>query len=254
MFCEACREAYPLVDGIPLMISAAERSGSGRDTFDSIAELYDTTLPAHVTEHYLDKRIALLSQCLKTGPVLDVGGGTGMLAQRLIGKGYQVLGTDASLGMLRVYRSRTSTVLAGALAHALPFRSQAFQGVVCVAMLHHIARPEAVRASLSEMYRVVRQGGVLVIWDHNPANPYWPVLMRRVPQDSGEERLIPLAEIYSGLREAGAKSIEAFKMGFIPDFAPAVLLPFLRRLEGALERVPLVRRWAAHNVVVVRKD
>ena len=41
------------------------------------------------------------------------------------------------------------------------------------------------------MVRVARPGGRILVWDHNPRNPYWGRLMARVPQDTGEERLIP---------------------------------------------------------------
>lgn len=235
------------------MVAGASRSEPGHDSFDAIAEIYDSTLPAHVTEHYLNKRLKFVDSIIKAGRLLDVGGGTGALAQKLMARGYQVTGTDASLGMLRIFKSKTSTVPAGALAHALPFRSETFQGVICVALLHHIARPEAVRASLAEMYRVLRRGGALLVWDHNPANPYWPIIMKRVPQDSGQERLIPLAEICTGLSQAGASSIEVFRKGFVPDFVPPALLPALQWLEDGLERTPLLRRWAAHNVVVAHK-
>lgn len=252
--CAACGEAYPVVDGIPFMVAGAERARAGKGEFDAIAHIYDRTLPQHVTEHYLDQREKFLSQRLAGSPVLDVGGGTGALARRLLARGYEVLGADSSLGMLRVYHSRTSTIPVGALAHALPFPSESFQGVVSVALLHHIARPDVVRASLGEMYRVLRGGGALVVWDHNPANPYWPVIMKKVPQDSGQERLIPLQEICLGLRQAGATSLEVFRKGFVPDFVPPFLLPALQGLERTLEGTPWVRRWAAHNVVVVRKE
>lgn len=235
-------------------MAGAEREATGGGSFDAIAPVYDHTLPPHVTEHYLNKRVKFIGEHVKGGPVLDVGGGTGVLARRLLDAGYHVVGTDASLGMLRVYQSRTSTVPVGALAHALPFRSQTFQGVVCVALLHHIAQPDAVRATLGEMYRVLLRGGSLVVWDHNPANPYWPVLMKKVPQDTGKERLIPLGEILQGLRALGCASFETFKKGFVPDFAPPALLPLMQWLEQALEAMPLVRGLAAHNVVVVRKE
>lgn len=253
LLCNACGASYPIIDGIPFMVHRTERPQPVDGGFDTIAQVYDSTLPPHVTEHYLNKRVRFIGERIHKGMVLDVGGGTGALAQRMMETGYQVVGTDASLGMLRVYRSRTSTVPVGALAHALPFRSEAFQGVVCVALLHHIAQTDSVKASLAEMYRALRRGGTLIIWDHNPANPYWPVLMKRVPQDTGQERLIPLAEICQGLRQAGARTVQIFKKGFVPDFVPPVLLPVLQRLEEAVERIPLVRGWAAHNVVVVHK-
>ncbi len=52
--------------------------------FDSIATVYDESLPAHVVEHYLRKRTAFIVATLPArAAVLDVGCGTGALAARL---------------------------------------------------------------------------------------------------------------------------------------------------------------------------
>ena len=73
----------------------------GSSHFDRITAQYNSSLPTHVIAHYLEKRLALLlSLAPPPGPVLDVGCGTGLLAWRLAGAGYQVVGLDASLGML----------------------------------------------------------------------------------------------------------------------------------------------------------
>ena len=71
---------------------------------------------------------------------------------------------------------------------ALPFADNSFDLTLTVATLHHLETPERVAATVDEMGRVVRHGGFVVLWDHNPANPYWPILMKRVPQDSGDEQ------------------------------------------------------------------
>jgi hypothetical protein len=93
----------------------------------------------------------------------------------------------------------------------------------------------------------------VVLWDHNPANPYWPVLMKRVPQDTGDERLVPLEEILSGVRAAGLRPFRVFRSGFTPDFLPVWLAGPWRLVERTVETVPGLNRFAAHNVVVARK-
>jgi SAM-dependent methyltransferase len=216
--------------------------------FDAIAECYDESLPAHVVEHYLRKRLAFIRRHTRPGPALDLGCGTGLLAERVTDVGYAVTGLDPSPGMLRrLNRRRPDIPAVVGDGTALPFRDGAFALVYCVAVLHHVAHPDAVRRTLLEMARVTRPGGAILVWDHNPRNPYWPLLMRRVPQDSGAERLIP------GLSAGGARVTASAQLGFMPDFAPRPLVGTVAALERLVEATPGLRRLCAHNVVLATR-
>ncbi|GAC1488858.1 MAG: hypothetical protein NVS1B9_09450 [Solirubrobacteraceae bacterium] len=222
--------------------------------FDSIAEVYDESLPAHVVEHYLQKRTAFVTRECPRGRALDVGCGTGVLARRLAAAGYRVSGVDPSAGMLDVLRANAPEIEAVVgSGTALPFADDSFDLVLCVAVMHHVAEPAAVRQTLAEMVRVARPNGQILVWDHNPRNPYWKHLMARVPQDTGEERLIGEHEVYDGLRSAGAEVVLSQQLGMVPDFVPPSALPLVAALERAVERTPLVRRRGAHRVVLARK-
>lgn len=253
--CPRCHAVFPVVQGIPLMFppDSANSVDSVVTLYDEVAPDYDQSLPAHIVEHYLRRRIDLIRACCSSGRLLDVGCGTGRLAARLVQTGYDVVGLDASPGMLRIMAANGRGKPVGGHGDALPFPDDSFDVVVSVATLHHIAEASRVAATISEMYRVVRPHGAVVIWDHNPLNPYWPSLMARVPQDSGEERLIPLEEIMGTVSKLRAKSIEVRRMGFTPEFIPPRLLRIWTILESMAERVPLLRNLAAHNVVVARK-
>jgi SAM-dependent methyltransferase len=222
--------------------------------FDRIAAVYDESLPAHVAEHYLSKRVAFVLAHCPAGRALDVGCGTGLLAARLAEAGYEVTGADPSEGMLEVMRRRAPRVTAvEATADELPFDDGAFDTVVSVAVLHHIADQSAVRRALGEMVRVCRPGGRVLVWDHNPRNPYWGPLMARVPQDTGDERLVPEHELIDGLTAAGAEIVLARQLGLVPDLVPRRLLPVAVGVEWAAERTPGLRRLCAHNVVLAAK-
>lgn len=222
--------------------------------FDAVAELYDEALPGHVTAHYLEKRVRFIVAHCPPGRALDVGCGTGVLAARLASCGYEMVGLDPSEGMLEHLRRGAPGVRAvQGSGSELPFADAEFDLALTVAALHHIADPAAVRETLHEMVRVVRPGGRILIWDHNPRNPYWPIIMKRVPQDQGDERLVPLEEILGGLTEAGAEPQLSAQLGLVPDFTPRRLLPAAAALERAAERTPLLRERCAHNVVLAAK-
>lgn len=222
--------------------------------FDAVAGEYDQSLPSHVVEHYLRKRTRFVLQHCPPGRAVDVGCGTGALAERLSAAGYEVVGVDPSARMLEVMRGRAPDVEAvQASGESLPLDDGSFDLALTVATLHHVADPQAVRATLAEMARVVRPGGNILVWDHNPRNPYWPRVMNRVPQDSGEERLIPLSEIVAGLSAAGAEPVLVAESGLVPDFVPRRAMPAARGLEGLVERTPGLRRLCAHNVVLAER-
>lgn len=223
------------------------------ENFDQIAAGYDDSMPAHVIGHYLDKRVRFVADNCSRGRGLDVGCGTGALAQRLAESGYRMSGVDPSQGMLDVLAERAPDVSAvRGSGTDLPFENDSFELVLSVATMHHIADPEAIRATLAEMVRVTRPGGQVLVWDHNPRNPYWKRLMAKVPQDDGSERLVPEEEVIRGIDAAGAEILSSEQLGLVPDFVPAALLPVAAGIEAVAERTPLVHRLCAHNVILAR--
>ena len=187
--------------------------------FDEIATVYDESLPAHVVEHYLRKRTRFIVEHCPPGQGLDVGCGTGVLAARLAGAGFEMSGIDPSDGMLDILRANSPEIQAvQASGTDLPFPDDSFDLVYCVAVMHHVADADDVRQTLAEMVRVARPSGRILVWDHNPRNPYWGRLMEKVPQDTGEERLIPEEEVIGGLTGAGARIVSSTQLGMVPDF------------------------------------
>jgi SAM-dependent methyltransferase len=224
--------------------------------FDAIAGIYDAVFPPHIIEHYLRRRASyVLRQAAAQGQsALDVGAGTGLLAERLSDLGLGVVALDPfpqMLGQLRQRRPDIETVVAH--GDDIPFPDDVFDLTYSVAVMHHIAEPALVRRTLAEMIRVTRPGGRILVWDHNPLNPYWSLLMRRVPQDTGAERLVPLPELVAGLREAGADILCTERLGLMPEFVPRWLLGPAAAVERAVEGTPGLRRFCAHNVVLAIK-
>lgn len=260
--CTACGRRFPIQDGIPLLFPEerpADWAATQTALYDGIAPHYDGSIPAHVAAHYLAKRVKLVTGLAPpAAAVLDVGCGTGTLTEAIGRAGYDVYGLDASTGMLAQLAAPTprragrGQPVAG-FGERLPFGDGAFDLAITVATLHHITDPGRIAATIGEMCRVTRAGGHVVVWDHNPKNPYWPLLMRRVPQDTGEERLVPQEEIVADLRAAGVTTIRAHRSGLVPDFTPPPLLGIARLVERVVEVTPGLNLFCAHNVVVSYK-
>ena len=254
--CESCEIQYDSANGIPRLFlsdEVGETTDRQQGLYDEVAHEYDDVFSAHVANHYLARRTEIIRGLLSEGLVLDVGAGTGVLAEWVTRAGFDVVAADASTGMLAEANARGLLGGAGCFANALPFADNTFHLAYSVATMHHLETEERVAGTIAEMARVVRWGGFVLIWDHNPLNPYWPILMKRVPQDSGEERLVSMGEIVRDCRAAGLRVRSRRRAGLVPDFMPASLMPIWTQVERLTEAAPLANLLCAHNVVIAQK-
>jgi SAM-dependent methyltransferase len=64
----------------------------------------------------------------------------------------------------------------------LPYDDSSFDAAYTIAVMHHVPPPQW-PAFLKEMRRVVRPGGLIVIFEHNPINPLTQWIVRTCPID-----------------------------------------------------------------------
>ncbi|WP_205471991.1 class I SAM-dependent methyltransferase [Nocardioides sp. SYSU D00038] len=78
--------------------------------YDALAGLYDETFPTAYGSETERAAVDLFATALREvpdrGPVVDVGCGTGHQAHDLAARGFRVVGTDPSAGMLERARRR----------------------------------------------------------------------------------------------------------------------------------------------------
>jgi ubiquinone/menaquinone biosynthesis C-methylase UbiE len=96
--------------------------------------------------------------------VLEVGCGTGLLLERIARFARSTKGIDLSDGMLEKARARGLDVTLGS-ATELPFADASFDVACSFKVLPHV---RDIERALSEMTRVVRPGGTVVIELYNP--------------------------------------------------------------------------------------
>ncbi len=135
-------------------------------TFDPIADRYDETRGGEARgEAYAEHLRRWLPG---SGPVLDVGTGTGVVALALRRRGYPVVGVDSSPPMLARARERLAGTVALADARALPFPASSFGQAIAVWVMHAVTDPVAV---FLEAVRVLCPAGRLLVCPVNRAAP-----------------------------------------------------------------------------------
>jgi ubiquinone/menaquinone biosynthesis C-methylase UbiE len=102
----------------------------------------------------------------KTLRIIDVGCGTGVLLKHILEHGHYAVGVDISEKMVEVAREATSGLFPGKSTclqgdiESLPFKSGAFDGVICAGVLSH---QTSNRNSVSEIGRIAKKGGFVVV-------------------------------------------------------------------------------------------
>jgi SAM-dependent methyltransferase len=103
--------------------------------------------------------------------VLDVGCGVGNSHGLIASQVALLAGVDISSACVDRARARNPTV---AYHHydgpALPFADGAFDAAFTICVMHHVPPPQR-QVFTTEMARVVRPGGLVAVFEHNPANP-----------------------------------------------------------------------------------
>jgi len=123
------------------------------DHFAAIAPLYARVAYSKTS---IMRELAVLPV---NGRLLDVGGGTGRVSSAIRDLVDEVVIADVSFGMLdKADRSSLKPVCGG--SESLPFADDSFERVIMVDALHHVIHHAD---SASEMFRVLKPGGLIVI-------------------------------------------------------------------------------------------
>ncbi|NJE61377.1 methyltransferase domain-containing protein [Thermococcus sp. 21S7] len=196
--------------------------------FDRIAcrydEWYRTKTGSYVDR--IEKWLVFSMLRSKSGRALDLGCGTGDYTLELKRRGFDVIGLDASEGMLKVARKKGVECIKGD-AYSLPFPDGSFDLVLSVTMFEFIHEPERV---VAEINRVLKPGGEVLIATMNGRSAWF--LFKRLKSLFVETayryaRFYTPAELESLLRNAGFVDVESAGVIYFPSF-----WPFLGLAEG----------------------
>lgn len=176
--------------------------------FDRAAEYYDRTrsLPADVQARVTD---VLAEELAGRGLCFEPGVGTGRISLPLHERGVPLVGADISMPMMARLVENAGGHAPFPLMRAdltrLPFTAGAFGAALICHVLHLIP---AWRAATTELVRVVRPGGVVVINLGGPPTGMGVEIFRELSRQAGERGLRPGAtepdELDGAMAEVGA--------------------------------------------------
>lgn len=149
--------------------------------------------------------------------VLDVGCGHGFVHPGLVAAGHEVTGVEIADKVLAIARRDNPAVHYCAYdGNTLPFSDGSFDVVIAMCVVHHVPVPKWA-AFVRELYRVVRAGGLIVIFEHNPLNPVTTYLFKYGfnGMDKGAT-MVRRQRLETLLRTAGCPSVRSSYIFFTP--------------------------------------
>ncbi len=165
--------------------------------YDQIAPHY-AARNNEIRDDLIDLAAQFLEMMDKPAHVLDLGCGAGRDMAWLEDRGASVVGADLSTNMLSHARQLVRGPLVQADMLMLPFPSERFSGVWCMASLLHLPKAEA-HSALAEIKRVLAPGGALSLglqegegetWEVNPYHGTAERFFSRYQLHEVEEMLI----------------------------------------------------------------
>ena len=194
----------------------------------------------------LDGYCATNSKLCQEVKLLDFGCGAGALLIALKRRGFEgcLEGCDLSQKMLDELTKRWKTGPLPRL-HAikgmpLPFPTGSFDIITGSCVLHHIAPAER-GAVYSELSRILKPGGRLLFFEHNPFNPLTRLIVSRAEIDRNAV-LLKTKEVRQAVTNAGFGNIRIIYYLFFPPRLGGALF---RSLERFLSWIPIGGQYMA---------
>jgi SAM-dependent methyltransferase len=199
--------------------------------------------------HYLARGLRPGVQCL------EIGCGTGMYTESLVGTGAKITAVDISNDLLMNARKRSLQVnMIEADICRLPFRNEYFDEIVGSSILHHLD----IDLGLKEIYRVLKKGGRIRFTEPNYLNLHVflerkiPFLRKKLGVSKYETAFIRW-DLKNKLLREGFREVTITPFDFMYPFLPGVFLGFLEGLTGLLEKTPLIREIAGSLQITAGK-
>jgi len=207
----------------------SERARFVNDLFDSAAHDYDRmswAISFGTDRPY--RRWALKQAGLKPGMrVLDVATGTGLVAQAALDSGVaqvDLIGLDASRGMLEENRKHRALQLIQGFGETLPFRDSTFDFIVMGYALRHVEDLAALFAEFDRVLRNTGTGKVLILEISRPSSRLGVALMRIYLQ-----KLLPFLTQFATRHPDSAQLMKYYWATIAECVPPASILSALSR-------------------------
>jgi len=183
-----------------------------RASFDKTAMLYNF-VEKHVWEDYTSA-CDIIDEYLALEPeekIIDVGGGTGLIAKVLRSKKQNddIMVIDLSRSMLQKVKDPTLSVVQGDVT-AFPLKDETFTLAILVNTVHHIYETKQ-QAALQEVFRILKKQGRIFIIEISHPNTFFSNLFIKIEKILvGKTHHLTADRMQLAIQDAGFHEIKVF--------------------------------------------
>ncbi len=165
--------------------------------------------------------------------ILDIGCGHGLIHNYLPNDSFEVVGVDVADEVLELAQNTNPNLTYIPYdGKTLPFPSESFDVAITICVMHHVPPPQW-DAFLQEMRRILKKGGIAVVFEHNPYNPATRYIVANSPLDEGVT-LLSSPNLKKMMKLGGFTSTRSNYIFFTP-----FSIPIFRWLDKVLRWLPL---------------
>lgn len=260
--------AAKIVDAIRMDAGIALRYDAEARHFDALVDETGESWWGHNTPGgrlRSARRAQIVAKAIPLGVdcrVFEIAAGAGALTEAVLRLAPEthLTATDISSRSVRRLRDRvrnyTNVECVEADITNLMLEPGRFDAVIGNSALHHVDVPRC----LGELFRILKPGGRLVIFEPNLANPevFFETMVARSFATrrlnySEEERTYTRFTYAKFLRAAGFVNVNVRPFDFLHPITPAALLPAVRALGRLLEWTPITRELSGSLVLSAAK-
>ncbi len=173
LLCSSCSISFPIARGIPRFVSTDAYVKNFSFQWNTHRTTQVDSLAGHSESvNTFRTKTGLSGSELNGKLVLDVGVGTGRFMEVANGLGAEVIGIDLSYAVDAAYTNmgrRVGVHVVQADVFRLPFRSETFDAIYSIGVLHHTPDTSKAFACLPHL---LKRDGIVAIWVYVEAGEY----------------------------------------------------------------------------------
>ena len=204
------------------------------------------------------RRVEMLCNAIREGwSVLELGCGTGYFTKELAQTNASITAIDISPVLVKEAEKvvqRPNVNFAIDNAYQMTFKDETFDAVVGSSVLHHLD----VGKAITEIYRVLKPGGIIAFTEPNMMNPQIAVqknipFIKRKMGDSPDETAFFRWILRKRLIRSGFQQVKVVPFDFLHPAIPGKLINAISIAGSLAEKVPLIREIAGSLVLTAKK-